>query len=442
MPNCKLGAMILTLFLSLFIPLGLAQTDEDYRLEDYISRFQYKPLNRPAKNVALYNLGLTLFYDTDLSGKGNIGCFSCHSQPGFGGDSLPLGVGEGASGVGKKRVQAQGALLARHTPNIYNVGQNVPTFFWDGRVALNNFGGWRSPEPKLNGPNPELKEIAETLESPLALQALFPLSNPLEMLGKESKLTNVEAWDQVMKKIFAGKNRLSYERLFKAAFPGIKTYNIGHVGNALAEAQRHHFSSVDTPWDRYLRGNKNALSMKMKRGVLVFMGKGQCIMCHVREQLSSFGFQNIGVPQIGPGSSAGDDKGLFDTTKKPEDMYKFRVSPLRNVGVTAPYMHSGVFKTLWEVIDHYNDPIASLRNFRWNPRDPRYRDSLNLDTNSVRNDNRERLLSNSLPRSLALTKEEREDLYCFLKVGLTDYSLHKHLEGVENEVPDCSPTYR
>lgn len=180
----------------------------------------------------------------------------------------------------------------------------------------------------------------------------------------------------------------------------------------------------------------------MKRGALVFMGKGQCIMCHVRENLSSFGFQNIAVPQVGPGKNGLDDKGLFEVTKKPEDMYKFRVAPLRNVGVTAPYMHSGVFKNLWEVIDHYDDPIGTLRNFKWNPRDNRYRDSLNLDTDPVRNDNRERNLSRSLPRKLDLTREEKEDLYCFLKVGLTDLSLHKNLKGVENEVTDCSPLIR
>ena len=434
--------MILTLILTLIIPLGFAQTDEDYRLEDYISRFQYKPLKQPTKNIPLYNLGLVLFYDADISGKGNIGCFSCHSQPGFGGDGLPLAMGEGSEGIGSKRIQKNGALIARHSPNIYNVGLNVPTFFWDGRVGLNNQGGWKSPEPKLNGPNPELKEIAETLDSPLAVQALFPLSNPKEMLGQESKLNNVEAWDQVMRKIFEGKKKEDYLRLFKAAFPTAKKFNIGHVGNAIAEAERHHFLATDTPWDRYLRGNKSALTQRMKRGALVFMGKGQCIMCHVREQLSSFGFQNIGVPQIGPGTAGGDDKGLFDVTKKPEDMYKFRVAPLRNVGVSAPYMHSGVYKTLWEVIDHYDDPITTLRNFRWNAKNPRYRDTLVLDTDAARNDNRERNLSMSLPRKLGLEAEERTDLYCFLKVGLTDVSLHKHLQGVENEISDCSLTSR
>src|SRR5690606_12064286 len=109
--------------------------------------------------------------------------------------------------------------------------------------------------------------------------------------------------------------------------------------------------------------------------------------------------------------------------------------------VTAPYMHSGVFNTLQEVVNHYNDPVTSLRNFSWNSRHPHYRDSLPLDTDTVRNDNRERSLSNMLARNLELTSEEKDDLICFLAVGLTDISLHRVLrnKGVVNEISDCSP---
>ena len=426
--------LIALLFISSW---SFAQTDDDYRLEDYVSRFQFKALTLPQKNKNLYNLGLKVFYDISLSGKGNIACFSCHSLPGFSGDTLPLGVGEGASGVAKKRVQDKGLLLPRHSPAIYNAGfPDVYTMFWDGRVMSHPGGGWQTPEPKLNGPNPELKEIAQTLASPAAVQALFPFASPEEMLGKESKLTAPEAWEMIMQKILSNPK---YVEMLKAAFPEAQKFNIGHIGNAIAEVERHHFSATETPWDQYLRGNKNALTARMKRGAVLYMSKAQCFMCHNGPHLSSFGFQNIGIPQIGPGTANGDDKGRFDVTKRPMDMYKFRVSPLRNVGLTGPYMHSGVFSTLWEVIDHYDDPITSLRSFRWNSKDTRYRDSLNLDTNAVNLDNREKNLSMMLPRKLDLTTDEKQDLYCFLKVALTDVSLHKKLKGVENEVTDCNP---
>lgn len=432
--------MIWALVLVLFGTLSFAQTEEDYQLEDYITRFQFKSLELPPKNQALYQLGLKLFYDIRLSGKGNIACFSCHSLPGFGGDTLPLGIGEGAQGTATKRIQKDGLVLARHTPQIYNAGlPGIPNMFWDGRVSESVGGGWLTPEPKLNGPNPELKEIATTLASPAAVQAIFPLASPEEMLGQDSKLTKIEAWDLIMEKIG---NDPKYVAMMKSAFPGITKFNIGHVGNALAEVERHHFSAVNTPWDLYLRGNKNILTKRMKRGALLFMTKAQCFMCHNGPHLASFGFQNVGIPQIGPGTAGGDDKGLFDVTKNPQDMYKFRVPPLRNVGLTAPYMHSGVYKNLWEVIDHYDDPMSSLKNFRWNPRDTRYRDSLNLDTNSVNLDNRERLLSTRMPRNIGLTSIERIDLFCFLSVGLTDLSLQKKLQGAQNEITDCSPILR
>lgn len=400
-------------------------------LDDYIQRLRLSPLMAPQKRMALFQLGSKLYFDNRLSGKGNISCNSCHSQEGFGGDSIPLGLGEGAEGLGIRRVQKNGLMLARHTPANYNVGLgDVRTLFWDGRV-MRIRDHWMTPEPKINGENPEIPEIAKTFDSISAVQAVFPLANPAEMLGKESKLTTIEAWDQVMGRIL---NLPEYERFFKAAYPGVTTFNIAHVGNALAEFQRHHFLAVNTPWDMYLRGRKNALTERMKRGAEVFLGKGMCTMCHVGDQLTTYGFQNIGTPQLGA-----DDHGRAAITQKPTDMYKFRVSPLRNVGVTAPYMHTGTFKNLWEVIEHYNDPHNTFRNFTWNPRHQNYRDPLILDTNGANNDNRERSLSPQLARNLYLTNDEKADLFCFLKVALTDISLQKYLKGVENEVTDCSP---
>src|SRR5690606_10670567 len=97
----------------------------------------------------------------------------------------------------------------------------------------------------------------------------------------------------------------------------------------------------------------------------------------------SFGFQNIGIPQIGPGVSDGDDKGRMEFTGNPSDKYRFRVPPLRNSALTAPYMHSGAFSTMWEVIEHYAHPMRSLHHFSWNPVHPRYREDLKLDRRMV-----------------------------------------------------------
>lgn len=433
--------MLLVLSLLLVMPISFAQTNTEI-LENYIQRFKLKGLTAPAKKKALYDLGFKLFYDKNLSGKGNISCQSCHSLGGFSADTMPLGVGEGADGIAEKRIQKDGLVLGRHTSAIYNLGfPEVTALFWDGRVMKNRDGSWQTPEPKLNGPEPELKDVAKTLDSLLAVQAIFPLTSPEEMLGKDSKLTKVEAWDFVLKKIFEGPFKATYKKLFAEAFPGVTEFNIGHVGNAMAELERHHFAGSNTLWDLYLKGKKEVLTERMIKGALLFFTKAQCINCHNGEHFTSFGYQNIGTPQVGPGVTQGDDKGRFEVTKNPRDLYKFRVAPLRNIALTAPYMHSGAFNTLSDVIDHYSDPVANIRRFEWDVRHPRYTDPLNLDTNSVNADNRERLLSPGLARKLVLTDVERKDLICFLAVALTDISLQMDLisKGVVNEISDCSP---
>lgn len=410
--------------LALMSPL-YAQDDLDH----YIQRFRYRPLELPAKRKALYDLGFKLFYDKGLSGKNNISCQSCHSLGGFSGDSLPLGLGEGAEGLGDKRFQKDGLVLARHTQSIYNVGlPGFTRFFWDGRVSMTREGVLMTPEPKFNGRNPELLEVVKTFESALVVQTIFPLTSPEEMLGKESKLTRIEAWELVMKKIFEGPFAATYKRMFREAYPGVEKYNIAHVGNAFAELIRHHFAATNTLWDLYLRGRKEVLSERMKRGAILFNTKGSCVFCHNGSHFTNQSFENIGVPQLGA-----DDRGMSS--------YRFKVPPLRNVGVTAPYMHSGVFKTLKEVIQHYDDPVQSLRNFQWNPRHPNYNGPLNLDSDQVNNDNRERSLSPMLPRMLDLRPGEIDDLVCFLAVALTDVTLQNELikKGIVNEISDCSP---
>jgi cytochrome c peroxidase len=422
----KRFVMLLAFLSMILIPLSFAQTELDF----YIQKFRYKPLAIQAKNQPLYALGFKLFYDKNLSGKNNISCQSCHSLSGYSGDALPLALGEGAVGLADKRTQQNGLVIGRHTPAIYNLGHpEVKSLFWDGRVMKKQGGGWITPIPLKS-------EVANTLSSILAVQSIFPLTSPEEMLGKESKLTPHEAWDLVLRKIFEGPFKATYGKMFKDAFPNETDFNVGHVGNALAELMRHHFSATNTLWDLYLRGTEEALSSRMKKGAVLFHTKASCFECHNGDHFSTWGFQNIGIPQLG-----NDDRGRFNVTKNDADLYKFRVTPLRNVGLTAPYMHSGVFKTLWEVIDHYDDPISNLRNFNWNPRHPSYHDPLNLDRDPINQHNRESNLSPKLPRSLGLTAEEKGDLFCFLAVALTDVSLQMDLikKGILNEISDCAP---
>ena len=416
------------------------------KLDKYISDFKIQALNYPGtKDEKLFKLGLTLFFEPALSGNNNISCHDCHSGRGQTGDALPLGLGEGADGIADFRQQGTGAILARHTPQLFNLGfAEIPNLFWDGRVAYHAQGGWFTPEPLLNGPNPKLKEIASNLNSLLAVQALFPISNPEEMLGKDSKLDNVTAWQNAVDRIFKSRFAKKYQEMFAEAYPGVTKYNIAHVANALAEFQRYQFLAVNTPWDLYLRGRKELMSERMKRGAVIFFDKGQCVNCHTGSHLSSFGFQNVMVPHIGPGKTNGDDLGLAEVTGNPAHIYQFRVPPLRNAGLTPPYMHNGYFKNMWDVVVHYNHPMRALMHAQWDPRgDARYHEPIYLDTNRERTMQRARSAApvEKLPRMIGFSVEEATDLYCFLMVGLTDLSLQQYLiePGVLNEMDDCDP---
>jgi cytochrome c peroxidase len=396
----------------------------------------------PAKNEALYQLGFRLFYDKQLSGKDNISCHACHSLSGFSADTLPLAVGEGADGLGQKRFQVDGLLIPRHTPALYNLGlEGVGSLFWDGRIMKHPNGGWWTPEEGLNGPEPKLKEIAQTLDGLLAAQALFPMASPEEMLGKGSTLSRIEAWQGVMDRLFNGRLGASYKRFFREAYPRVENFNIGHAANAIAELERHHFLANNTPWDNYLRGEKKFMTERMKKGAVLFLSKASCTNCHSGDHLSSFGFKSVGTPQIGPGISDKDDKGRMEFTKAESHKYLFRVAPLRNIALTAPYMHTGAFSTMWEVIDHYDHPMRSLHHFNWDAKHPRYNEDLNLDERAENTTARTKALSPNLPRMLDLTPDEKKDLYCFLMVALTDLKNQADLltKGVLDEIDDCSP---
>lgn len=408
---------------------------ETTELNAYVQMLSLKALPTPEKrNRPLYQLGSHLFHDKRLSGKENISCAHCHSLTTFSGDSLPLGIGEGAEGLGKNRYQAQGLILARHSPALYNLGlPGVLSLFWDARVQKTP-QGWLTPEPGLNGPSPELQPIASKLDSILAVQALFPIASPEEMLGQGSPLSRVAAWKEVMERLIKVEK---YQKMFKEAYPLERDLNIAHVANALAEFQKYVFLANRTPWDEYLNGQTDILSARMKRGANLFFGKAMCVNCHTGPHFTSFGFQNINVPQLGPGVKNGDDKGRYEVTGQDSHLYRFRVSPLRNVALTSPYMHTGAFRTMWEVIDHYDRPLSTKIN--WNPNHPQYREPLHLDQNSDNADLRARTLAMNLPRELNLTSDEKSDLYCFLMVALTDLSQHRYLKGVLDEVSDCSP---
>jgi cytochrome c peroxidase len=402
-----------------------AQPKIDEKLKTYIEKFNLKSISIPEKvDAELFRLGQSLFTDKILSGNNNISCVECHHPRVMTHDNLPLGIGEGAAGIeinGAHRFQKDGKILARNTPALFNLG-NVHVMFWDGRVSYNSQQKiFTTPVAELNGPHPLRTDIASTLKSALAAQALFPMVNHDEMRGAKGSnpiadaKNEIEAWELILEKVLAEKK---YQDMLAKVFPGQKM-NIGHLGEAIAAFQRQAFSSNDTAYDRYLKGDVDAMTEIQKAGMEVFFNKGRCGSCHSGEHLSNFEYHNIGIPQIGPGKVNGDDFGRFEWSQNLQDTYSFKVPSLRNVVMTAPYMHNGSFKTLAQVIEHYDMIEDSLKDYQLVNNWKNYVDRITGHDHS--NDTqRIDLLSTKLTRKLGFTEEEEKALNVFMSTALTD----------------------
>ena len=179
------------------------------------------------------------------------------------------------------------------------------------------------------------------------------------------------------------------------------------------------FTKTRSPFDRYLDRNDQALSTEAKRGGVLFFSKALCSSCHNGPFLGAQRFANVGAPQVGPGGSRQPPLDLGRGEHDNNEFYRFafRVPPLRNVELTAPYFHSGAYPTLEAVVHHYNDIPVALRNYDPSQLDPAVRASYHGDRSTI-----EAVLATldpQLRQPLRLTEAELADLVSFLK-SLTD----------------------
>jgi len=430
---------VFSLFLLLFISHSFAQDSLplDEQLKKIIFDKGLKPLERVQPKVSreVTRLGSMLFHETQLSGNKNIGCNSCH-HPMFGtSDAMAFSIGEGGIGMGGRRRQENGGVTKRHSPHVLNLGYpEIEHMFWDGRVHYDpKTKIFTTPEPGFNGANPKYKEVTSVITSSLAMQTIFPIVNDLEMRGGQGNDiadagSNMGSWNAVMDRLLKGSQKERYQKQFKAAFPNTTNYNIGHVAEALGQFLGLSFNIVDTPYDRYLKGDISAMTDSEKRGLIVFTGRGKCVECHNGAHLSDFDFKSVGTPQLTPASiPAPFDEGRFEVTGNKSDLFKFRTPALRHLKITAPYMHNGAFKTLEEVIEHYNDPKKSLTNYTLNQMDMNpYNSDFVIDKDPLRNKLRISLISiGEVRRGVNLTEAEKQDLLSFLETALLDYRFQR-----------------
>lgn len=245
-----------------------------------------EPKNNPSTPEKI-ELGKQLFFDPRLSGDNTMSCATCHQPDKAWGDGRAR-----AKGAGGKR-------LARNTPSLLNVGFRS-ALFWDGRAG-------------------SLEEQAL-----IPIQAADEMNQPLDKL--EEELNAVPG----------------YVKQFQQVFAAAVTRQ--GVAKAIAAFERT-LVTRDSPLDRYLAGDKKALSEEAREGLELFTGDAGCIRCHHGPLLSDGKFHRIGV--------SFQDRGRGALTGKKQDDYKFLTPSLRDVARTGPYMHDGSLDSLYYVTIHY-----------------------------------------------------------------------------------------
>ena len=401
--------------------------DIDEKLSGYIKEFNFKVPKKDNELVnPLFFLGRQLFHSRSLSLARDISCAHCHHPMRGTSDGLPLSIGTGSDGAILTRTQGNAKVTGRHSPALWNRSLKAAKhMFWDGRVSFHSSPKKdyvTTPTDLLSGPNPVLSEIADQMINAAAAQAMFPPTSIVEMRGENLVDENIDVvWEAIVENVLNDPAN-DIRTMMQLAYPGVEKFNMGHIGRALAHFQEIAFFIDDTPWDDYLRGDKNALDESEKRGALLFMEKARCVQCHQGTYFSTREFENVMVADIGLGE-APNDMGRYDVTGEEKDKYRFLVPNLRNVALTAPYMHNGSISSLEDVVLHYNHPMRTLRHYE--PTDMNetygrfYNDkfvrSWDMDKMRAIYNNR----SDKLAMNLNLNRAEFLDLIRFLRKSLT-----------------------
>jgi cytochrome c peroxidase len=321
----------------------------------------------PPVRPALVELGQALLFDPVLSGNHDISCMTCHHPALATADGRSLAIGQGATGLGVTRVHPDDEFIPRNAPPMFNLHM-ADTLFWDGR--LHDGGPKGVVTPAGNQLPASFSRVFEF--GPISALGLFPVTSREEMRAfSGNELAEIDdrspkiIWRALIRRL----GRIpQYVDMFEAAYPGTRfeSMNFGHASNAMAAFMVGELAFDDAPWDRFLRGDDNALSAEQLEGADRFT-QLTCSICHTGPTLSDGQFHNVALAQVGPGQGDGplgdDDFGRGRITGDPADRYSFRTAPLRGVELTAPYGHAGQFASVVDFVDHYSDSEAKLNGF-------------------------------------------------------------------------------
>ncbi|MCC3407464.1 MAG: di-heme enzyme [Microcoleus sp. PH2017_10_PVI_O_A] len=332
-----------------------------------------KPIVPPDNPISpeKVELGRHLFYEKRLSVTGEFSCASCHIQAKAFTDGKTVGVG---------------ATVEKHPRNPMSLAN----------IGYNSVLTWANP-----------------LQNKLESQLLVPLfgEHPVEMgmVGKEEELLAMLRSD------------IQYQKMFAAAFSQEPNpINISNLAKAIASFERT-LISLSSPYDRYrYSGDYSAISASAKRGEELFNSERlECFHCHgglnfsdsiMHDRLAfkEIAFHNTGLYNIdGKGAYPPNNTGVYEITNEPSDMGKFKAPTLRNIALTAPYMHDGSIKTLEEVIGHYKAGGRTIKK------------------GELAGRGSENPLKSNFVSGFKLTVQEQRDLLAFLQ-SLTDEDFIKN----------------
>jgi len=365
------------LLLALLLQPAAGFADQDHRSALPAPLQDHDFYDNGAPDPARVALGAQLFFDKILSGNLNISCATCHHSLTDTGDGLSLPVGEGGRGLGVTRDTGSGAdavheRVPRNAPPVFNLGARQFThIFHDGRIQ---------PNPAMPGglETPAGLGLPAGIDNPLAAQAMFPVTSATEMAGHpgENPIADAAAagelaaiWEMLAERL---QGIEGYVEQFVAVYDDVASaadIRFVHAANAIAAFEAANWRADNSPFDRYLRGERDALTASARAGMRVFYSphKGDCASCHTGVLQTDHSFRAIAMPQVGPGKGDGpsgrEDFGRERVTGDPADRYRFRVPSLRNVALTAPYGHAGAYDTLEAVVRHHLDPVAALQAY-------------------------------------------------------------------------------
>lgn len=294
-------------------------------------------------------LGKMLFFDPKLSQSNQISCSNCHDPEMGWSDNRRVAVGN------------DHLLGNRNTPSLFNIAERT-SFFWDGRA----------------------KTLADQASGPLGAHHEMAM----DVKALPLKIQNIKGYTELFKNAY-GNKEVTYDRIV----------------NALVDFQKT-IKSQPSRFDQFIEGKYTSLTDEEVYGMHIFRTKARCMNCHNGQYLTDESFHNIGLTYY---KRQYEDLGLYLTTKKTEDVGKFKTPQLRDLNLTKPWMHNGLFSDLGGIVNIYNSGMHMI--------DPSPEKKKNDILYPV---------TDPLLQPLNLTKEEKKALVAFLEsLSGTKYKMRR-----------------